>query len=124
METVRITIIALLLLICAFQTSANEPIIMSVEKYMQLKAKSPDKADNYLSGVLSGYILTNAMLEKRGQSKLYCMPNNVSENKENINVIISLAAATMKEAKKTELLKESVASLMLWSLVEAYSCKQ
>ncbi len=124
MKTVKATFLTLLLLICSPHAGANETIFMSVNKYMELKSEAPEEADNYLSGVLSGYILANAMLEKRGQTKLYCVPDDASENKENLNNTISLTADVMKEANKTEQLKESVASLILWSLSEAYPCKQ
>ncbi|MES9828207.1 MAG: hypothetical protein ABW201_08080 [Candidatus Thiodiazotropha sp.] len=123
MKAVKITIVTLLLLFYVSQSVANETIIMSVEEYVLLKKESPEKADNYLSGVLSSYVLANAMLEKRGQNELFCMPNNVSINKENINGIINLATSITTEINKTERLKASVASFILWSLVEAYPCK-
>ena len=73
MNRASITVITLLLSIFVSQVSANETTFMSVQKYNQLKAESPEAADIYLSGVLSSYAIANALLEKRDQKKLYCV---------------------------------------------------
>ena len=116
-------ILAVTLMLFSFQAIANNSTFMSLNTYHKLNETTPDKTDTYLSGLIAGYTLANAMLEKNNQQKIYCLPKGVTIKKSGIKTNLNMFYSLFKETKKYEHLKTGIGGYILLTLTETYPCK-
>jgi len=112
-------VLAIVLSLISGCAVADDVAFMSVEKYLHLKKTAPEVVDTYLSGVLTAYTLSNAMLERNKQKKLYCSDSLItSAGLQNfIDSFVGKDLGIPGEAKA------DIAAFALAVLTDVYRCK-
>src|SRR5258707_217538 len=111
-------VLAVVFSIISSRAIADDVAFMSVEKYLQLKKTAPEVIDTYLSGVLTAYTLSNAMLERNKQKKLYCSDSLITSSglQNFIDSVVGKDLGLPGEAKT------DIAALALWALKDVHRC--
>lgn len=112
-------VLAIVFSIISSRAMADDAAFMSVEKYLQLKKTAPEVVDTYLSGVLTAYTLSNAMLERNKQKKLYCSDSLITSS----GLQNFIDSVVRKDLSIPGRAKTDVAALALSALTDIYRCK-
>jgi len=113
--------VLLTLLIMSTFAKADDLANLSIQKYRQLRETAPEMLDVYMSGLAIAYTLSNTMLERNKQSKIYCVPPDLVIGGKNLQNLIDPMVAKDLEIKGAN--TTSVAGLALATLVSVFPCK-